>query len=226
MTPVAIGQPRASAVVVGGLASDGAGDQPGMPVEDLQRLVEHPAFRHGVVREEAAGGQPEVFEDVDEVDHDGHLHLAPAGLGLDALDLVVVPVHQDHPGPTVPGIAALGLVEDPTHHRGGVLDHAGDQPLVASCGPRHDLAALLAAGQHVYRRARRGSGVVDAADLGYPLAVALLARRQPGLQRVGGLLGGLGGGGAQRLGPHDDALPSHVRTSTSSGSPAGRACSA
>lgn len=56
-------------------------------------------------------------------------------------------------------------------------------------------------GDHVVRAARGRLGVVDARERSHPLAVRLLPGRQPGAPPalVGG---GLGGGQAQRLGPH------------------------
>jgi len=58
----------------------------------------------------------------------------------------------------------------------------------------------------VGRGAHDGCRVVDGAQFGHAFAVALLALGQPGRQLGGGLRGGPGGGRAQRLGAHHDAL--------------------
>jgi hypothetical protein len=48
---------------------------------------------------------------VDEVDQDGEVDAAAAGLGPERLDLGVVPVDEGGPGPAAVGVAAVGLVE-------------------------------------------------------------------------------------------------------------------
>ena len=66
--------------------------------------------------------------------------------------------------------------------------------LLAATGPPGGLVAVVA-GEDVGRRAGRRGRVVDGADLRHPLAVALLAARQPGLglgARAGTPGGGLG----------------------------------
>ena len=57
--------------------------------------------------EEAPGGLPQVLEHVDDVDHDGHVHAAGAGFGVDAVDLVGVAVDQGDPAAPVGGVAAV-----------------------------------------------------------------------------------------------------------------------
>jgi len=47
------------------------------------------------------------------------------GLGLDAVDLVAVAVHQCHPSAFALRVPPVCLVDDPAHHLGGVFDHAG-----------------------------------------------------------------------------------------------------
>src|SRR4029077_13061766 len=81
-------------------------------VQDVQRLGDHPVF-HGRVAGgvEAPGGLPQVFQYVDEVDHDGQGDAAGGGGGLEQAELVVVPVDQRDPGPPVAGVTAVGLSE-------------------------------------------------------------------------------------------------------------------
>lgn len=59
--------------------------------------------------EEAPGGFLDVLQDVDEVDHDGDLGVVGSCLGVGAVDLVGIAVHQDDPAAVVVGIAAGGL---------------------------------------------------------------------------------------------------------------------
>ena len=66
------------------------------------------------------------------------------------------------------------------------------------------MALGVGGGQDVGGGARHRGEVVDRADLGHALAVALLAFGQAGGQLAAGVC--LAGGVAERLGPHDDAL--------------------
>src|SRR5664280_1006334 len=61
--------------------------------------------------------------------------------------------------------------------------------------------------QDVGHGAHYGGAVVDRAHLGDALPVALLTLGQPPGELRGGLIGGSGGGWAQRVGAHHDALP-------------------
>ena len=98
---------------VGGFAADRAGDLAGVSFEHAGRLAVHPVLGGlVVVGVKAAGGVPQVFEDVHEVDDDRDLDLAFVGLELDPLDLVVGAVDQRDPGAAVFGVAPLGFVED------------------------------------------------------------------------------------------------------------------
>src|SRR5215471_6666140 len=191
-----------------GLAPDGGGDAGGLALQDSPRPVSNPAFGVGVALVvEAPGRLPQVLQHMDEVDHDRHVDLAGVGFGLDAVELMVVAIDERDPGATVVGVTPLGLVEGPADHGGSVLHHAGHQPLVASPRSRpRDVLSVVSAGQDVVRRAGNGTGVVDAADLGHALAVALLALREPRGQLVRAPRRSLGGGGAQRVRTHDDAL--------------------
>ena len=141
---------------------------------------------------------------MNDIDQDRNLQLALLGVCLDPVDLVVVAVHERDPDALVVGVAALRFVEQVGHDRRGVLDHAGGQPLALRLGRRHRL--LLGAGEYVLGRARRGRHVVYGTDLGDPLAIALLAAREPGLELRRGSLRRLGGRWAQRARSHHDPL--------------------
>src|SRR5450756_3074658 len=79
--------------------------------------------------------------------------------------------------------------------------------LLLAVGPAVTSARLApAVRKDVGRGAHDGCRVVDGAQFGHAFAVALLALGQPGRQLGGGLRGGAGGGRAQRLGAHHDAL--------------------
>jgi hypothetical protein len=67
-------------------------------------------------------------------------------------------------------------------------------------------AFLRRGADHVLRPAGNRDGVVDARDLGHPLAVFLLPGRQPRSQLVLRRLGGFRGRGPQRPQQHHDAL--------------------
>jgi hypothetical protein len=122
---------------------------------------------------------------MDEVDHDGDVHLSLPGFSLDALDLVAVAVHQGHPAALVVRVTALGLVEDPADYPGGVVGHTGRHPL--GLGPGRWRWVLTAfGGQHVGGAAGNRGEVVDRAHLGHAFSVALFAFRQAGLELVGG----------------------------------------
>jgi hypothetical protein len=87
-------------------------------------------------------------------------------------------------------------------------------------------AGVLAGGEDVGWGARDRVGVVDGADLGQAFAVAFLALGQPGGQLRGGRGCGCGGGRAQRVGAHDDALAvdgqdQHVSAGTGRGTALG-----
>src|SRR5262249_52181574 len=75
--------------VLCGQGLDAGDDVAGAAVQDVQGLGDHPVFYRGVAgRVEAPGGLPQVFQHVDEVDHDGQRdtagsagRLAQAALG-------------------------------------------------------------------------------------------------------------------------------------------------
>lgn len=103
-----------------------------------------------------------------------------AGFGGDAVDLVVVAVDHCDPVAAVLGVAALRLVKQPADDARGVLHDARGQPLVlGGRSVRRGGALRVVGGQDVGRCAQYGRDVVDGANLGHPLAVALLALAQP-----------------------------------------------
>lgn len=70
-------------------------------------MIADPGLGVGIaLGEEAPGGVPQIFKDMDEVDHDGDVDAAGSRLRLDALDLVGVAVDQRDPGPVLAGVAA------------------------------------------------------------------------------------------------------------------------
>ena len=78
--------------------------------------------------------RPEIFEHVDEVDHDGDGDAAIGRLGLDAVDLVVVSVDERHPGTGMGGVASFGFLEDVPQYLCGIVDNARGDPLVLGDG--------------------------------------------------------------------------------------------
>jgi hypothetical protein len=117
---------------------------------------------------EAPGRFPQVFQNVDEVDHDRNVGDA-AGLcfGVGAVDLVFDAVDEHDPAALVCGVAAFGLVEDGRDDGGGVVGDAGGQPFVrGDRWPRLGVAGIVAAGEDIGGWAGRRRGVVDGADGG------------------------------------------------------------
>src|SRR5665811_1856564 len=97
----------------------------------LGGLATDPLFCGGIgLGVQAPGGLPQVLHDMDQVADNGDVDVAGFGFGLDPVDLVDVAVDQRDPGPGVLGVAAVGFVEDPRDHGGGVLLDARDEPLV------------------------------------------------------------------------------------------------
>ena len=81
---------------------------------------------------------------------------------------------SSHPAAVVVGVAPVGLVEDLAHDGGGVAGDAGDQPLVLCDGSGGGVAVpVVGGGGGCQPVCGGGGGVVDGADLGHPLAVAL-----------------------------------------------------
>jgi hypothetical protein len=104
------------------------------------------------------------------------------------------------------GVSPLGFLEDLTQHLCGVVDHAGGDPLVLGDRHRGGRLARRWATHHVGGASGRRGQVVDRADFGKALAVALLAFGQAGLE-LGGRRRRLAGRRfAQRLRAHDDPL--------------------
>src|SRR5437879_568009 len=92
-----------AAVPGAGLGCDGGqggGDGPGAAVQHPQLLPVGP-FAGGlrVAGVQRGGGLAQVAADVDEIDEHGHLQAAFSGVGGDGGELLLVPVHQEHPLP-------------------------------------------------------------------------------------------------------------------------------
>src|SRR5512142_35807 len=173
--------------VGGGAAADPGRDPAGLAVQDFAGLVSDPFLgcRLALV-EEGPGGLPQVFQHVDEVDNDRDPDPAGRGLRDDGLDLRAVAVHQDHPFPLVLRVTAFRLVKGRGDHGGDIVGDRGGQPLAPGLrlprlspafrltGPRFLLSPLLRRGAaDVLRGARDRDGVVDAGQLGHPLAAVL-----------------------------------------------------
>jgi hypothetical protein len=193
--------------VLCGQGPDAGDDLGGAAVQDVQRLGADPVFHRRVAGGvEAPGGLPQVFQHVDEVDHDGQGDPPRRGGGLDQAELVVVPVDQGDPGPAVIRVAAVGLAEDLAD---GHIPARGDVAgIPAVLRPRR----LLLPGDRIRVRAHdllRGPrfrpDVEDAAGLGHPLAALLLPGPGPLLERAHPLLRGFGTA-APRLRAHRHAL--------------------
>ena len=115
----------------------GGGDCLRAAVQHPQPLaVGPPGGGDRVARVQRGGGLAEVAADVDEVDEDRDFQAAGPGVGLDGSDLLLVPVHQEHPLAGPVRVAAVGLVIGRPDHR---VDAAGD-------GGRYPLAACDGAG--------------------------------------------------------------------------------
>src|SRR6266851_1750206 len=150
----------------GGAAPDPGGGLAGLAVQDLAGLACNPFLSGGLAFvEEGPGGLPEVLKYVDEVDDDRDGDAAARGLGGHGLDLGVVAVRDDG---------------------GDVAGDRGRQPLALCLRlPRLPLAfwlrglrlllspVLRGRADDVLRRARDGDRVVDAGQLGHPLAAVL-----------------------------------------------------
>ena len=116
-----LGGGEAGGVRLGGDLSGGPGAVPG---QHRERLDRYPVLGCGI-----AGGMqaprrlPDVFQHVDEVDHDVDGDAAAGGLGADQVELVLGAVDQDHPGPPAGRVAGLGLAERGGDHLGRVVLH-------------------------------------------------------------------------------------------------------
>jgi hypothetical protein len=119
---------------------------------------------------------------------------------------VVVGVDEGDPGSAVVGVAAVGLVEGGGDDGRDVVGDAGGQPLAAGVRAGCGGAGLAGAGDDVAGGARARGGVVDAGELGHPLAAVFLSWRQAGRQFAARGPCRLGGGLTQRLGSHHDAF--------------------
>jgi hypothetical protein len=163
-------------VQVGGGAAQGVNDLVVVSVQDAQALGADPGLGGGVgFGEQAPGGFPDVFQDMDEVDHDGDLGVVGSGLGVGALDLVGVAINQDDPAAVVLRVTAGSLVEDLADDLASVGGDAGGQP--CAVGGRSDRGGAVPSGwgQDVFGGARCWGGVVDAAERGHAFALAFFS---------------------------------------------------
>lgn len=152
---------------------------------------------------------PDVLGHVDEVEQDVHLEVAPAGFGLDQLELVAGPVDQHHPVAQMVPVPGLGLVERGRDHVLGRMNEGGGEPLVVCLRPgtrRSQRATSLGRSDHIMGPARSGIDVKDAGQSDHSFAVWLLARSQPGAQSAPVPLVCLERRGPKGLGTHHDAL--------------------
>jgi hypothetical protein len=116
-SPLRAGQ--AGGVRFGGDLGGGPGAVPG---EHRERLDRDPVLGCRVAGGvQGPCGFPDVFEHVDEVDHDVDGDVAAGGFGADQVELVLGAVDQDHPGALVLRVAGSGLVEGGRDHAGGVV---------------------------------------------------------------------------------------------------------
>ena len=160
----------------GGAAADPGRDLGGLALEDFHGLGGDPGLGVGIAFiEERPGGFPCVFQDVDEVADHGDGDAAAGSLGGDRLDLLPVAAHQGDPGTAVHGVAALRLAEGSGEDGGDVIGDRGGQPLPCRLGTAGAALSPLPAGRgdDVIRRAGRRGAIVDAGQLGHPLAPLL-----------------------------------------------------
>jgi hypothetical protein len=152
---------------------------------------------------EAIGRFPEVFEGMDDVLNDHRVGSVACDRRLDFPQLGLLAIDQYQPGSLVLGITALCFGEQRFDHLGRGLAQAGPHPSVPHRGSEglgfvqtHDLLG----------RARIGVYLVHRSDRGHPLAVALLAPTEAGLEFALRLFGGLARGLPQVLLAHHHAF--------------------
>src|SRR6266704_6903357 len=153
----------------GGDGGQGGGAGPGAAVQHAQFLPAGPlAGGPRVAGVQRGGGLARVAADVDEIDEHRHFQAAFARVGGDGGELLLVPVHQEHPLPDPLRVPAVSLAErDPGH----VLDALGDRrrdPLVA-CGGAWAFLAAGRRGGDVFWFADGGGEAGDRDDLGHLL---------------------------------------------------------
>ncbi len=92
-------------LTVGGRLADGRDHVERVTREQLHQYVTDPGV--GLLVRAAAEqrrDRPEVVNHVDHVEHDGDVHLAPARLGLDMLDLLLVAIDENDVGTLAVGV--------------------------------------------------------------------------------------------------------------------------
>ena len=116
-----LGGGQAGGVRLGGDLGGGPGAVSGQDRECLDR---DPVLGGGIGGGvQGPGGFPDVFQHVNEVDHDVDGDAAPPGFGADQVQLVLGAVDQDHPCPVVLRVAGLGLAERGGDHAGRAVSH-------------------------------------------------------------------------------------------------------
>ncbi len=104
-----LGGGQASRVCLGGDLGGGAVAVPG---QHRERFDRYPVLGCRITGGmQGPGGFPDVFEHVDEVDHDVDGDTAAGGLGADQAELMLGPGDEDHPGPPARRATSLGLAE-------------------------------------------------------------------------------------------------------------------
>lgn len=176
--------------------------------------------------EERPGCFPAIFDYVHEVAENGEADAAPGGLGLDRVDLRVVPVGEGDPSAAVVRVAALGLIEPSCDDAGDVAGDRGGQPFPCGLGPRGPGGLLPARrGDDAGQGAGLGLAVIDGGQLGRNAEFRITAIRlrplfSPGDRRVASLFllsaAALAVAGRSAPGSMTTPLPSHCRHSTTS----------
>jgi len=149
-----------------------------LALEDADVALDHPALdREVALAEEGVTRVLQVFEHVDEVEDDGHVHAVSPGGSADPLDLILVSVHQHQPAAGLVGIASQSLAKDLVGDLFGFLFHAGPDPLNPNPWTDDGLVLLLQTHDLLGGPVVLGHAV-DRGHRGHPLAVALLARAE------------------------------------------------
>ena len=138
---------------------------------------------------EGVRGLPQVFEHVDQIDHDGDGDAELARGLLRELELIAVAVDEHAPRALEVRVASPRLLEGVANDGGGGLGDARPHALVAGAratpialGIALDIAHALQIGEHVDGRVQMRRHRVDRGHLRHALAVVLLALGQPRVQ--------------------------------------------
>ena len=175
--------------------------------EQREEALAHPLLRLRVApAEERTRRLPHVLEDVHDIEEDGHLHAGASRLRLHCAQLPRLSIDKHDPATTLVRVAPQGFVEHRTNDLPWRLFHARPDALVMRRRPAFRDVVGPDFVEHVGCAAHPRRHRIHGRDLRHPLAVALLARREPRLQLVDLLLGGKARRFAKVFVPHDDAL--------------------